>query len=156
MLLWSAIALVFITTAIIKIASARTLFQPRCNKSPLPPLVGGFSLIGLSYTLLMKGVRAMIGEQEKRLGGVFTISILGWKVTFLVGPEVSDHFYQGLDSEISHGNILDFTVPMFGKEVGHGVDIATQNEQIRFCQNALKPSKCRSHIYPMVQEAEVR
>uniref|UniRef100_A0A0E0PMJ5 Cytochrome P450 n=1 Tax=Oryza rufipogon TaxID=4529 RepID=A0A0E0PMJ5_ORYRU len=70
-------------------------------------------------------------------------------MTFLVGPEVSAHFFQGLESEISHGNLLEFTVPMFGKEIAHGVDSATRNEQARFFVDALKPARLRIHVDPM-------
>jgi len=97
----------------------------------------------------------MIHEQYTKLGSVFTISFFGLKTTFLIGPEVSAHFYQGLESEISHGKILEFTVPMLGKEVGYGVDIATRTEQNRFYVDALKPSKLRCHVGPMLQEVEV-
>ncbi|KAF8653471.1 hypothetical protein HU200_062217 [Digitaria exilis] len=95
----------------------------------------------------------MIHEEYPQLGSVFTISFFG-QVTFLIGPEVLGHFYQGVDSEISHGNTLEFTVPMFGKEVLYGVDVATRYEQLRFYSNALKPPKLRNHTDPMVQEVE--
>jgi sterol 14-demethylase len=97
----------------------------------------------------------MLQEQYTKFGSVFTISFFGMKTTFLVGPEVSAHFYQGLESEISHGNILEFTVPMFGKDVAYGVDIATRTEQNRFYVDALKPAKLRCHVAPMLQEVEV-
>ncbi|KAL6654836.1 hypothetical protein ACP70R_008301 [Stipagrostis hirtigluma subsp. patula] len=54
---------------------------------------------------------------------------------------------KGSDSEIGHGDILEFTVPMIGKEVGQGVDMATRNEQHRFFRDALKPQKTRSCDY---------
>ncbi|KAF8653472.1 hypothetical protein HU200_062218 [Digitaria exilis] len=150
---WFAVALVSTTAVITKIARARTVADPVCNKPP-PPVVSGGSLIRLLHTFLTKGLRAMIHEQYTQLGSVFTISFFGQKVTFLIGPEVLGHFYQGLDSEISHGNTLEFTVPMFGKEVLYGVDVATRYEQFRFYSNALKPPKLRNHTDPMVQEVE--
>jgi sterol 14-demethylase len=97
----------------------------------------------------------MIQDQYTQLGSVFTINFFGLKVTFLIGPEVLSHFYQGLESQISLGDVLKFTVPMFGKEVIYGVDIATRNEQTRFYVDALKPSNLRSHVGPMLQEVEV-
>ncbi|KAF0922719.1 hypothetical protein E2562_001111 [Oryza meyeriana var. granulata] len=90
-----------------------------------------------------------------KFGSVFTISVAGLlKVTFLVGPEVLAHFFQGLESEISHGNLFELTVPMFGKEIAHGVDNATRIEQGRFFVDALKPTRLRIHVGPMVQEVE--
>ncbi|KAF8765617.1 hypothetical protein HU200_008108 [Digitaria exilis] len=105
--------------------------------------------------LSTKGLRATVDDQRKRMGSVFTIRFFGLKLTFLVGPEILSHFYQGVESEISHGNMLDFMVPMFGKEVGYGVDFTTRYEQIRFYSDALtRPSKLRVHVDPMIQEIE--
>jgi sterol 14alpha-demethylase len=149
------LAMTFVITAIItKAARGRISSVPVCNR-PLPPVVTGGSMIELAHTLLTKGLKAMIHDQYTKLGSVFTVRFLGTKVTFLVGPEVSSHFFQGSDSEIGHGKILEFTVPMFGKEVGHGVDVTVRNEQNRFVSDALKPSKLRCHVGPMLQEVEV-
>ncbi|KAL6654834.1 hypothetical protein ACP70R_008299 [Stipagrostis hirtigluma subsp. patula] len=148
---WFAIALASITI-ITKIARGRIIFAPVQNR--LPPVVNGGSFIATVHMFVTKGLRAAIRDKYVKLGSVFTISFLGQNITFLVGPEVSGHFYQGLDSEIGHGDILEFTVPMIGKEVGHGIDTATRNEQHRFFSDALKPQKMRSHVGPMIQEVE--
>ena len=148
---WFAIALVFIIAVTSKIAIGRTTFDPICNR-PCPPLVNSGSLIKL---LLTKGPQAMIRDQHKKLGSVFPVSLFGLKVTFLIGPEASGHFYQGLESEISHGNTMEFLVPIFGKEVGYGVDLTTRTEQMHFYNEALKLSKRRCNVDPMVKEVEV-
>ena len=152
--MWFTIALVFITVVISMATGGGIMFDPKCTR-PQPPTVKGVSIIPVLHTLLSKGLQAMIHDQYTRLGSVFTISFFQFKVTFLIGPEVSAHFYQGLDSEISHGNAIEFTVPMLGKEVGYGVDTATRNEQARISFDALKPSKLRSHAGPMIQEVGV-
>jgi sterol 14-demethylase len=153
-IVWFTIALVFITVVISKATRGVIKLDPKCNP-PHPPTVKGVSFIRVLHTLLSKGLQAMIHDQYTKLGSVFTISFFQFKVTFLIGPEVSAHFYQGLDSEISHGNAIEFTVPMLGKEVGYGVDTATRNEQARIAFDALKPSKLRSHAAPMIQELGV-
>ncbi|KAL6610227.1 hypothetical protein ACP70R_040196 [Stipagrostis hirtigluma subsp. patula] len=152
--MWFLIPLVFIIAIATKIARGRAIFDPRSNR-PHPPVMNGISLIRLLYMLLTKGLRAMIHDQQKRSGSVFTLGFFGLKVTFLVGPEVSGHFFQGAESEISHGNMLDFTVPMFGKEVGYGVDFDTRYEQMRFYSDALRrPSNLRIHVGSILQEVE--
>ncbi|CAO2178622.1 unnamed protein product [Urochloa humidicola] len=148
---WLAVAIVFIIAVTAKIAIGRTMIDPMICNRPFPPVVNSGSLIRL---LLTKGPQAMIQDQHKKLGSVFTVSFFGIKVTFLVGPEVSGHFYQGLESEISHGNTLEFLVPIFGKEVGYGVDITTRTEQMHFYNEALKLSKLGSKVDPMVKEVE--
>lgn len=160
---WFAIAIVSISTLIFKVVAARgrgaIADDPAGNnrlQPPLPPpVVTGTSVIGLLHTLVTKGFRAMVQELYTKLGSVFTVSLLGMKTTFLIGPEVLSHFYQGLESEISHGKHLEFTVPMFGNEVGYGVDIAIRMEQNRFYLDALKPPKLRCHVGLMLQEVEV-
>ncbi|KAL6841658.1 hypothetical protein ACP4OV_028597 [Aristida adscensionis] len=150
---WFALALVFIAAVITKIARQKVMFNPVCN-NPRPPVLKGGSIIVLLYVLVRKGLRAMIHDQHAKLGSVFTVSLFGLEITFLAEPEVLGHFYQGLDSEISHSGLLEFTVPMIGKEVGYGVDIITRAEQGRFYSDALKPSKLRCHAGPMLQEVE--
>ncbi|KAL6841659.1 hypothetical protein ACP4OV_028598 [Aristida adscensionis] len=150
--MWFTIAFV-ITAVISKVAKGRIISHPVSNR-PLPPMVTGASLIRLLYTLLTKGFRAMLHDQYTKLGSLFAINYFGRKVTFFVGPEVSCYFFQGSDSEISYGNILEFTVPMFGKEVGHGVDMTTRNDQNRFVSDALTPAKLRCHVAPMLQEVQ--
>ncbi|KAK3118937.1 hypothetical protein QOZ80_9BG0710950 [Eleusine coracana subsp. coracana] len=151
--IWFAIALAFVAVVILRAAPTRTIPDPKGNRLQ-PPAVTGGSIIGLLHTLCTKGLRAMVRDQYTKLGSVFTVSFVGLKVTFLIGPEVSGHFYQGLDSEVSHGKLIEFTVPMIGKEVGYGVDATTRYEQNRFYYDALKPSKLRTHVGPMLKEVE--
>lgn len=152
---WFTVSFVLISAVAIKIAKGRIMFgSSRCTM-PTPPVVDGISLIRFIIMVLTKGLRATIHDQHKRMGSVFTISFFGLKLTFLVGPENLSRHFQGPDSEISHGNMLEFMLPMFGKEVGYGVDFTTRYEQIRFYSDALtRPSKLRVHVGPMIQEVE--
>ncbi|XBJ18053.1 hypothetical protein VPH35_009316 [Triticum aestivum] len=152
--LWLAIAILSITVALIGIARRRLTFNPVCTKS-LPPMVNSITLLGQLPKLLMRGIQATTHDLYTKFGSVFTINLFGQKITFLTGPKVSAHFFQAPESEISQGNFYEFTVPMFGQEVGFGVDSATRSEQIRFSVDALRPSKLRNHVDPMLQEVEV-
>jgi sterol 14alpha-demethylase len=100
------LALVFVAAVIMKAVPARITPDPKGNR-PQPPAVTGGSIIGLLHTLGTKGLRAMVLDQYTKLGSVFSVSFVGMKLTFLVGPEVSGHFYQGLDSEVSHGKLIN-------------------------------------------------
>ncbi|PUZ45283.1 hypothetical protein GQ55_8G209700 [Panicum hallii var. hallii] len=149
---WFSIGIVLITTIITRVTRGRSRFEPACSTPP-PPVVSCGSFVGLLHTLYTKGLRVMILDQYTKLGSVFTISFFGKNVTLLVGPEVAEHFYQGLESEIGL-NMLGFTVPMTGKDVGYALDAATRCQQSRFQTDALRPSKLRSHVGPMLQEVE--
>ncbi|RLN35459.1 obtusifoliol 14-alpha demethylase-like [Panicum miliaceum] len=106
-----------------------------------------------SDTLLIKGPLGLIRDHYTRLGSVFTVRLLHLKLT-LVGPDVSSHFYQGLDSEISQDEVSQFTIPTFGPGVAFDVDYATRREQFRFFGDAMKPVKLRTYAQLMVREVE--
>uniref|UniRef100_A0A0D9WYN0 Cytochrome P450 n=1 Tax=Leersia perrieri TaxID=77586 RepID=A0A0D9WYN0_9ORYZ len=50
--------------------------------------------------------------------------------------------------------MYEFTVPMFGPEIGHGVDLETRNEQIRFSWDVLKPNSKKACVGAMAEEVE--
>ncbi|KAM0847485.1 hypothetical protein ACQ4PT_054991 [Festuca glaucescens] len=149
---WFTVALVLITL-ILRIIKRKIAVASTSGK-PLPPVVNCFALLRLWPSLCSKDLPSKINFLYNKYGSVFTISLFGNHVTLLIGPQVSTHFFQGLDSDISHGNLLEFTVPMFGREVAYGVDIATRNEQARFYVDAFRQSKLRRHFDPMLQEVE--
>jgi sterol 14-demethylase len=111
--------------------------------SPGVPLLGDLPLPALLPL-------ALIRDHYTRLGSVFTVRLFHLKLTFLVGPDVSSHFYRGLDSEISQDEVSQFTIP-----TAFDVDYATRHEQFRFLGDALKPVKLRTYVSLMVREVEV-
>uniref|UniRef100_A0A453JFP7 Obtusifoliol 14-alpha demethylase n=2 Tax=Aegilops tauschii TaxID=37682 RepID=A0A453JFP7_AEGTS len=151
---WFTAGLVFITVIVLRIIRGTSIVAPTSGKPP-PPVVNGLAFLGLLPRLLTIDLPAKINCLYSKYGSVFTVSPFGLcNVTFLIGPEVQAHFFQGLESEINHGNLLEFLVPMFGQEVGQGVDAATRTEQSRFYLDALKQSKLRRHLESMLQEVE--
>jgi len=114
----------------------------------------GVPLLGDLPALLIKGPLALIRDRYTSLGSVFTVRLFHLKLTFLVGPDVSSHFYQGLDSEISQDEVSQFTIPTFGPGVAFDVDYATRREQFRFFGDAMKPVKLRTYAQLMVREVE--
>lgn len=150
---WLAFALFFVTKIAFKIARR----QPTgpTTKQPPPPVARGIPFLGVVPTLLAKGPLELIRDKYTRLGSVFTMRLFHLNVTFLVGPEVSNHFYQGLDSEISQDEVSQFTIPTFGPGVAFDVDYATRREQFRFFGDAMKPVKLRTYVGHMVSEVEV-
>ncbi|WVZ90720.1 hypothetical protein U9M48_036999 [Paspalum notatum var. saurae] len=150
--IWVALVVIWIAAAMV--TTRRMTRDHPLSDRPHPPVVSGFCLLNPLRVLLTKGVKAMIHEQHRALGSVFTLSFFGVNMTFLVGPEVLDHFFQGPESEISHCNVFEFMVPILGKGVGFGADIATRTEQMRFHNDALKRPKIRNCIGAMLQEVE--
>ncbi|KAF7051643.1 hypothetical protein CFC21_059866 [Triticum aestivum] len=148
---WFAIALLFLSVVVTKIVSGRLITSDRRR---LPPVVNGLAMLVLVPIFIRNGRQATIQYLHTKFGSVFTISLFGLKLTFLIGPEVADHFFQGLDSEISYGKIYEFTVPMFGQAVGYGIDSTTQNEQMRFSSDSMTPLNLRRKVEPMLQEVK--
>ena len=63
---------------------------------------------------LAQGPMRLMAEGYRRHGEVFTVPVLHRRITFLLGPEVSAHFFKATDDEMSQ------------KEVG-GLAFATQS-----------------------------
>ncbi|XBI97635.1 hypothetical protein VPH35_017973 [Triticum aestivum] len=153
------IAFLFLTTIISKIiARIRTIRLTRKGKrSPItlrpPQVVSGAPLMAALLTLVTpkKGLHAAIHELHMKMGSVFTVNLFGLKkVTFFFGPEVTPHFFKGSPSEIDFGDTAKIIVPVLGPGVLFGVDMATRNEQIRFCTKAIQPARFRRDVHSMV------
>lgn len=148
------VAFLSVTAIVTKIARRSITSDVICSKVR-PPVVNVSTVLRLLPTIFTKDLPVIINSLHENFGSVFTISLFGQKLTFLIGPEVSQHFFQGIRSEISHGNLLEFTVPMLGQHVGLAIDAATRKEQTRFYIDVLlKPSVLRSHIDPKLKEVE--
>lgn len=124
-------------------------------KKRLPPTIPGAPVVG-GLVKFMRGPIPMIREQYARLGSVFTVPIITRKITFLIGPEVSAHFFKGNEAEMSQQEVYRFNVPTFGPGVVFDVDYSVRQEQFRFFTEALRANKLRSYVDQMVAEAEVR
>uniref|UniRef100_A0A0E0KZR8 Cytochrome P450 n=1 Tax=Oryza punctata TaxID=4537 RepID=A0A0E0KZR8_ORYPU len=114
--IWLFLAQLFMAATILRKIATRE--RPRTtsakfSRPPPPPMTRGAPLLGL----VANGSVAFIRDHYEKMGCVFTICLLQQKVTFLVGSEVSNHFYKGLDSEISQDEVSQFTIPTFGPGV---------------------------------------
>eukprot|EP00958_Prasinococcus_capsulatus_P023578 scaffold3551_cov408-Prasinococcus_capsulatus_cf.AAC.5 len=76
-------------------------------------------------------------------------------MTFLIGPEVTPHFFKAKDTELSQKEVYSFNVPTFGKGVVFDVDHKIRAEQFRFFADSLGTLRMKTYIGMMVQEAEV-
>lgn len=75
-------------------------------------------------------------------------------MTFLLGPSVSPHFYNGNDDTMSQTEVYRFNVPTFGKGVVYDVDQKVRSEQFRLVADALRSSKLKGYVPALVDEAE--
>ena len=144
--------LLFVATLLfVKIISA--LLASRARKR-LPPTVKGLPIIG-GLLRFLRGPIVMLREEYPKLGSVFTVKLVNKRITFLIGPEVSAHFFKASEGELSQQEVYQFNVPTFGPGVVFDVDYTIRQEQFRFFTEALRVSKLKSYVDQMVVEAEV-
>ena len=115
--------------------------------SPGVPFLG--TLMGFA-----KNPIDVIRAGHAKHGNVFSIRLLHKKMTFLVGPEVSSHFFKGKETDISQKEVYEFNVPVFGPGVVYDVDMETRVQQFQFFAESLKPAKMKTYVGMMVREAE--
>uniref|UniRef100_A0ACD5V1D5 Uncharacterized protein n=1 Tax=Avena sativa TaxID=4498 RepID=A0ACD5V1D5_AVESA len=150
---WFCLAFFVVTAIITNIGSRRITFDP-VHTWPPPPEVTVITVLRLLPTLCTKGPAAAMHYLYNKFGSVFTVRFLWKRITFLVGREASSMFFGASDSEVTYGNIYEFTVPVFGQEIGFDVDYTTQREQNLFFVESLKPAQLRNHVEPMLHEVE--
>lgn len=138
------------TVVVAKLISA--LLIPRSRKR-LPPVIKAFPLVG-GLVRFLKGPVVMIREEYQKLGSVFTVNLVNRNITFLIGAEVSAHFFKASESDLSQQEVYQFNVPTFGPGVVFDVDYSIRQEQFRFFTEALRVTKLKGYVDQMVTEAE--
>ncbi|KAG8648399.1 hypothetical protein MANES_09G188800v8 [Manihot esculenta] len=142
--------LIVATLLVAKLISA--FIMPRSRKR-LPPVVSGWPVVGGLFRFL-KGPIVMLREEYPKLGSVFTVNLAHWKVTFLIGPDVSAHFFKAPEADLSQQEVYQFNVPTFGPGVVFDVDYTVRQEQFRFFTESLRVNKLKGYVDQMVMEAE--
>lgn len=149
---WLNAALLLVVTVFVAVKLIGIII-PRSRKR-MPPLVKAkLPLIG-GLLRFLKGPIVMLREEYPKLGGVFTLPLLHKRITFLIGPEVSAHFFKASEADLSQQEVYQFNVPTFGPGVVFDVDYTVRQEQFRFFTEALRVNKLKSYVDMMVMEAE--
>ncbi|KAK4413498.1 Sterol 14-demethylase [Sesamum alatum] len=148
--IWNVGLLLVATLVAAKLISA--LIIPR-SKKRLPPTVSSLPVVG-GLLRFMKGPIVMLREEYPKLGSVFTLNLLNKNITFLIGPEVSAHFFKAPESDLSQQEVYQFNVPTFGPGVVFDVDYSIRQEQFRFFTEALRVTKLKGYVEQMVTETE--
>lgn len=146
-------ALPIVATLVLAMLIAVIIIRRRSGHR-LPPTVKALPLIG-GLLRFLNGPIVMIREEYPKLGSVFTLNLFHKKITFLIGPEVSAHFFKAPESDLSQQEVYQFNVPTFGPGVVFDVDYTVRQEQFRFFTEALRVNKLKGYVDQMVTEAEV-
>ncbi|KAL9841026.1 putative sterol 14-alpha-demethylase [Arabidopsis thaliana] len=145
-----AIIIVFVVAKLITSSKSKK----KTSVVPLPPVLKAWPPFIGSLIRFMKGPIVLLREEYPKLGSVFTVKLLHKNITFLIGPEVSSHFFNAYESELSQKEIYKFNVPTFGPGVVFDVDYPVRMEQFRFFSSALKVNKLRGYVDQMTKETE--
>lgn len=143
--------LVVATLLAAKLISA--LIMPKSNKR-LPPVIKAWPPLIGGLLRFLKGPIIMLREEYPKLGSVFTLNLVNKNITFLIGPEVSAHFFKASESDLSQQEVYRFNVPTFGPGVVFDVDYSIRQEQFRFFTESLRVTKLKGYVDQMVVEAQ--
>ena len=75
------------------------------------------------------------------------------RMTFLIGPTVSPHFYNASDDNMSQTEVYKYSVPTFGNDVVFAVDAKVRAEQYRMFSEALRSDRLKEYVPTFVSEA---
>lgn len=143
--------LIVATFVVAKLISA--LIMPKSGKR-LPPVVKAPLPVVGGLLRFLKGPIIMLKEEYPKLGSVFTLNLINKNITFLIGPEVSAHFFKASETDLSQQEVYRFNVPTFGPGVVFDVDYSIRQEQFRFFTEALRVNKLKSYVDQMVLETQ--
>jgi hypothetical protein len=87
------------------LVSLLLVFRGGRRSKSSPPVVATIPIIG-GLLKFVKGPINMLAEEYPRLGSVFTVKVLTRNVTFLVGPEVSAHFFKAQEADMSQKEVM--------------------------------------------------
>ncbi|GAB2270464.1 hypothetical protein Dimus_005360 [Dionaea muscipula] len=149
------VGILFLATLLVAKLISVLLFPKPSRKQCLPPVIkSSLPLVG-GLLRFLKGPVVMLREEYPKLGSIFTLNLMAHKnITFLIGPEVSAHFFKAPESDLSQQEVYRFNVPTFGPDVVFDVDYQVRQEQFRFFTEALRVNKLKSYVDQMVLEAE--
>ncbi|EFN54386.1 hypothetical protein CHLNCDRAFT_56217 [Chlorella variabilis] len=142
----SGAAVIFLSLLILRVLS---------NAFPgaAPPVDEGLPFVG-GLIKFSKGPLPLMTEMYAKHGEAFTIPLLHKKMTFLLGPHVSPHFFNATDDKMSQTEVYNFNVPTFGYGVVYDVDQRVRSEQFRFVADALRTAKLRTYVPAFKMEAD--
>ncbi|GLI64117.1 hypothetical protein VaNZ11_007292 [Volvox africanus] len=139
------------TVLLLALVVGRLLF----NKFPgkRPPVYEGIPYVG-GLIKFSKGPWKLLHDGYAKFGEVFTVPVAHKRVTFLIGPDVSPHFFKAGDDEMSQSEVYDFNVPTFGPGVVFDVEQKVRTEQFRMFTEALTKNRLKAYVPQFNKEAE--
>lgn len=129
------------------------VFTPKHNGPREPPIVGYMMPILGSVIQYSRRTMDFLQKCRDEYGDVFTLVMMGQKLTYLLGPEGSKFVYN-LSPEVGSAKAayLKLTRPVFGPGVAYDVEPAIFMDQKRLVKNSFTKQAIDGHVDTIVQE----
>ncbi|KYQ90552.1 cytochrome P450 family protein [Tieghemostelium lacteum] len=118
-----------------------------------PPIVSSIIPFVGCFIQFAKNPLALVRRSYDQHGDIFTLSLMGFKMTFLLGPEAQSVFFRGSDSQLSPKEAYRFVTPVFGKGVVYDSETEVMYEQLRFVKDGLVLSQLKKAVGIISEEA---
>ncbi|MER5890852.1 cytochrome P450 [Streptomyces sp. NPDC001941] len=123
------------------------------HRTEPPALPGGLLGVGHSAAFLRDPVAFLIGAQ-KTMGGPFTFSLLGKRVSYFFGPEANAAVLAAEDAVLDRRPAYRAVIASLGQGVGIGAEPEAMAEQMRLLVPSLQREAMAQHVPVMLTEVE--
>ncbi|EGG22293.1 cytochrome P450 family protein [Cavenderia fasciculata] len=123
------------------------------NVPGTPPMIGAIPFIGCFHKFATNPLK-LVRDSYDKVGDAFTLYLMGFKMTFLIGPEAQSVFFRGSDEELSPKEAYRFVTPVFGPGVVYDSPTEVMYEQLRFVKNGLTLAQLKKAVGIISEEAE--
>ncbi|TPX40754.1 hypothetical protein SeMB42_g05887 [Synchytrium endobioticum] len=129
------------------------LSAPKKSNKNAPPMLP--HLLPFIGNLLDFGLRPIdfLTESYKKYGECFTFLMFGRHMTYVMGPEGNNFFFNAKLADVSAEEAYaSLTIPVFGEGVVYDVDNSVLMEQKRMVKDTLTTNAFKSYVPMIVQE----
>lgn len=119
-----------------------------------PPNVNiGIPVVG-NFVEFAKGPMHFMNKCLDKYGKCFSVNMLGNNLTFLLGPELGEAFFQAKDDQLSQSEVYGFMKPVFGADVVYDAAPPRRRAQMQNMSKGLRTERLKSYVPKIVAETE--
>lgn len=154
MYLYLAATLVVLFLAYLVLAAPSPVVSKTGETLKLPPIFdAGIPVIGGLIKFIKDPLKAVWAGFKKH-GDCFTISMMGKRLTFLVGPKAHEVFFGANDAELGQEEVYKFMTAVFGKGVVYDAPPNIRSQQFKFLGRGLRTERLKSYVPLIMKECE--
>lgn len=127
-------------------------FLSKKKDARLPPSYGPIPFFGC-FIKFGPDPLGCIRWAYKKFGDCFTLKLLGYDMTYMIGPEAQAAFFRATDEELSAKEAYRFMVPVFGPGVVYDSPTEVMYEQLRFVRSSLALNQLKKAVAVIESEA---